>query len=460
VRLRAARLEKVLKKWLGPPAPQLVIRLRGKGPLHLWVRWGRVNTCTESGLLSSSSAAEIKVSLRLGTGDTPRPMKPDFTRELFIHFRQVSKPYPRAGWAVLALVIFTTIAFSWGCAGFVAGQNSSNPPPPPTYSISGTISPASGGNGATVTLSGAASATITANSSGAYTFTGLANGTYTITPSHAGYTFSPASATVTVNGANVTSGTNFTANAVNNTYSISGTITPTAGGSGATVTLSGAASASTTANSSGAYSFSGLANGSYAVTPSNPGYTFSPTSQNATVNGANVTGINFTATAQTNTYSISGTITLSGSGLSGASVALSGPAAANATTNSSGNYSFSGLANGTFTVTPTDSGYTFTPVNQSVNINGANQTGVNFTASSNTVALSWVASTTTTVTSYNVYRSTTNGSGYALIGSVNAPTIAYTDSNVVSGTTYYYVTTAVANGMESAYSNQATAPIP
>ena len=38
-------------------------------------------------------------------------------------------------------------------------------------------------------------------------------------------------------------------------YSISGTISPTTGGSGATVTLSGSASAATTADASGNYSF-------------------------------------------------------------------------------------------------------------------------------------------------------------------------------------------------------------
>src|SRR5712664_3888981 len=93
------------------------------------------------------------------------------------------------------------------------------------------------------------------------------------------------------------------------TYSVSGTISPTAGGGGASVTLSGAASATVTASSSGAYTFTGLANGTYAVTPSHTGYTFSPTSQSATVNGANVTGVNFTATAQQGqTFSISGTL--------------------------------------------------------------------------------------------------------------------------------------------------------
>ena len=366
----------------------------------------------------------------------------------------------RAFWIVAIVLPWACLS---GCSGVVSGQSTQPPPPPPTETISGPITPAAGGNGATVTLSGASNATTIADNSGSFSFSGLANGTYTITPTHAGYTFSPASQNATVNGTNVT-GINFTDTAQNNTYSISGTITPTAGGSGATVTLSGAATATTTANSSGAYTFSGLANGSYAVTPSNSGYTFSPTSQNATVNGANVTGINFTATAQTNTYTISGTITVSGGGgLSGATVALAGAAAATTTTDGSGNYAFSGLANGTYTVTPTACGYSFTPVSQNVTVNGANQSGVNFTATAlatHTVALTWVASTTTTVTGYNVYRSNINGSGYAKIASLGL-VFAYTDTSVQNCSTYYYVTTAVdSTGLESSFSNQAAAAIP
>ncbi len=77
-------------------------------------------------------------------------------------------------------------------------------------------------------------------------------------------------------------------------YSLSGTISPSTGGSGATVTLTGAASATATANSSGAYTFAGLASGTYTVTPSNAGYTFAPVNQNVTVGTANITGVNFT----------------------------------------------------------------------------------------------------------------------------------------------------------------------
>ncbi len=80
------------------------------------------------------------------------------------------------------------------------------------FSLSGTITPATGGSGATVMLSGAANASTTANSLGAYTFTGLASGSYTIAPSNKGYTFIPVSQNATVSTVNVT-GVNFSANA-------------------------------------------------------------------------------------------------------------------------------------------------------------------------------------------------------------------------------------------------------
>ncbi len=77
-----------------------------------------------------------------------------------------------------------------------------------------------------------------------------------------------------------------------------------------------------------------------------------------------------------------------------------------------------------------------------------------------TVSLSWIASTST-VAGYNVYRSTTSGSGYVKINSSLVTGLTYTDSTVISGTTYFYVTTAAdSSGNESAFSNQATAVIP
>ena len=55
-----------------------------------------------------------------------------------------------------------------------AGGGSSYSTNPSTYTISGTISPSSGGSGATLTLSGRATGSTTADGSGNYSFTGLA----------------------------------------------------------------------------------------------------------------------------------------------------------------------------------------------------------------------------------------------------------------------------------------------
>jgi hypothetical protein len=167
-------------------------------------------------------------------------------------------------------------------------------------------------------------------------------------------------------------------------------------------------------------------------------------------------------TSTTQTYNISGTITPS-SGGSGATIALSGAATATATGNSTGNYSFTGLANGTYAITPSNTGFVFSPTSQNATVNGANVSGVNFTATpqqGHSVALSWNASTST-VSGYNIYRSTLSGGSYIRINSSLVAGLSYTDSTVQNTTTYYYVTTAVDNtGVESAYSNQVPTVIP
>ena len=165
------------------------------------------------------------------------------------------------------------------------------------------------------------------------------------------------------------------------TYSISGQVVlsgTSTGLSGALVTLSGGASGSTTTDASGNYSFSGLTSGgNYALTPSKSGYTFNPASQSVNNLSANQTQ-NFSAGART--YGITGQVTLSGSALSGVTMTLSGSASASTTTDASGNYSFSGLsAGGNDTVTPSKTGYTFSPTSQIFNNLSANQTQ-NFSA--------------------------------------------------------------------------------
>jgi Domain of unknown function (DUF1929)/Bacterial Ig domain/Carboxypeptidase regulatory-like domain/Kelch motif len=248
-----------------------------------------------------------------------------------------------------------------------------------TWSVSGTISPSSTGSGTLMTLTGTANASLTADSSGNYSFAGLANGAYTVTPSKPGYSFTPASQTVTVNGSNATA-VNFTATALP-TFAVSGAITPTNNGSNVTVTLTsiggGGTNATATADTSGNYSFPSVLNGTYTLTPTKTGFTFSPASQSVTVNNGPVSNVTFAATPIP-TYSISGSV--SGAVLSGVTVSLSGASTSSATTVASGNYSFTGLSNGSYTVTPSKTGYTFTPVSQSATVNNANPPAINFTA--------------------------------------------------------------------------------
>lgn len=83
------------------------------------------------------------------------------------------------------------------------------------------------------------------------------------------------------------------------------------------------------------------------------------------------------------------------------------------------------------------------------------------TTTPHSVTLSWAASTSSNVTGYNVYRGSVSGGPYSKINSSLVSALNYTDSSVQGGTTYYYVVTAVDNtGMESSYSNMATAVVP
>lgn len=78
-----------------------------------------------------------------------------------------------------------------------------------------------------------------------------------------------------------------------------------------------------------------------------------------------------------------------------------------------------------------------------------------------TVTLNWTASTSSNVTGYNVYRGTLAGGPYTKLTASPIVGITYTDTTVLAGLTYYYVTTAVnSSNVESGYSNQAQAVVP
>jgi fibronectin type 3 domain-containing protein len=76
------------------------------------------------------------------------------------------------------------------------------------------------------------------------------------------------------------------------------------------------------------------------------------------------------------------------------------------------------------------------------------------------VNLSWSAGTSSAVGSY-VYRGTQAGGPYTRLNSSLVTSTSYSDGNVLSGQTYYYVATDVdSSGLESSYSSEAFATIP
>ena len=95
-------------------------------------------------------------------------------------------------------------------------------------------------------------------------------------------------------------------------------------------------------------------------------------------------------------------------------------------------------------------------------INAALPGGSCVTSSSvvaHSASLTWTPSRTGGVT-YNVYRTTTSGSYPSTPLASAGSATTYVDSTVQGGQTYYYATTAVSGGSESARSNEVQAVIP
>jgi hypothetical protein len=155
-------------------------------------------------------------------------------------------------------------------------------------------------------------------------------------------------------------------------YSISGAVSGDIA-DGVLMTLSGDASATTTTAGGGLYNFPDLVNGNYVVTPTLDDFTFTPTFLNETISNASITGANFTAVEDV--FLISGN-----TGTASVVVALTGDATGSTTSNGSGNYSFSGLVEGNYTLTPSKVGFIFSPTFLNETIVESNVTGVDFTA--------------------------------------------------------------------------------
>jgi hypothetical protein len=234
--------------------------------------------------------------------------------------------------------------------------------------------------------------------------------------------------------------------------------------SGLSLPASVAAGKSTSFNVVFSPTSGGLVNGSVSLTDNAPGSPFaipvSGTGVAATfLLGANPASLNFGNVTIGNSSSQNVTLTNNGnSNITISSVAPTGPG-----------FSAGGVTSG-ITLTPNQTAtmsVTYTPTvngsatgNVSVASNATNSPAVvSLTASSYVVALTWTASSSSDVVSYDVYRGTVPGS-YTILNTSPVTSTQFTDTSVADNITYYYVVTAVdSSGVQSSDSNQVTVPI-
>ncbi len=214
--------------------------------------------------------------------------------------------------------------------------------------------------------------TATTNASGAYTLTGVRAGGYTLTATKAGFQFSPTFTNpVEVFGVNLT-GQNFNASG----YSLSGSV-PAALVATAPVVTDGVRTV--TATRSGAnwtFFLNAVPNGAWNLEATSPGVTLTPSSftNPVVVNNQARAGLVFAAAARTS-YVIRGTVRTGTTPLPGVVVS---DGTRSGTTDALGNYVIVDVAPGTYTLTPTLAGNTFTPATRSATVAAADLTGQNF----------------------------------------------------------------------------------
>lgn len=132
---------------------------------------------------------------------------------------------------------------------------------------------------------------------------------------------------------------------------------------GVTVSLGGASTARTTTAADGSWSFAGLASGTYTVHATHAGHSLGPAGYRVELPGT-ATGFDFRATPAVTKFELTGTI--SGSGMAGVRLALTGEGAGEAISRADGTWSMPGIIIGDYTVTPTRDGYHFSPPSRTI----------------------------------------------------------------------------------------------
>ncbi len=247
---------------------------------------------------------------------------------------------------------------------------------PGTVSISGSAKNGSAlVTDVTVELRNASNAVIqtVVSQTGNFAFNNLTSGqNYTVTALKATYTFTP----VTLNNVTVNQ-TGVIINGTQPTYTVSGTVlNGSTGVSGVTVSaVSGSSTLTAVSNASGVYSVAGLTAGlNYTVTAAKTGFSYTPASTVYNAIDANKT-LNFVQGAAVVNYTVSGTVLIGSTGVSGVTVTASSTAGnVTATTNSSGAYTLTLASGGNYTVTAALTGQTFTPASTVYSNLNANKT--------------------------------------------------------------------------------------
>ena len=245
-----------------------------------------------------------------------------------------------------------------------------------TYTITGKVTLGAGNlQNVTVAISGTAFSTTTA-ADGTYTLADVPYATAgNLTASLAGYTFSPASYPISNLTADLP-GKDFAATVV---YAVSGKVTlGTSGGVGVQNVVVSLGSYTATTAADGSYTIQNVPAGtSGSLTSALVGYTFSA---DIPINNlqADTGGQDFVANLVT--FTISGKVTVGGSGLPGVTVAISGTALST-TTIANGAYTLANVPYGTTgNLTPSLASYTFTPTSLPISSLAGDLSGKNFTA--------------------------------------------------------------------------------
>jgi hypothetical protein len=242
---------------------------------------------------------------------------------------------------------------------------------------------------------GVAGATLTYTDNGTKTVTSASNGTYTlpvptgwsgdVTPSLAGYIFTPDKITYTNVTANKT-GQDYVATKIG--YTISGN----AGTGGVILSYTDGSSKTATADASGIYTLAVSYNWSGVVTPALVGYIFSPPSKTYTNVTSDLVNQNYTAVAL---YTISGN-----AGAAGVTLSYTDGIAKTATSASDGTYTLTVPAGWSGDVTPSLDGYTFTPAKITYTNVTVSKTGQDYVATKITYTIAGNAGTGSVTLSY------------------------------------------------------------